>query len=364
MMIALVDLAKSIKSVVADISMDGDTSKKVVLVTGGAGYIGSHTAWLLQSQGYQVVVLDNLYHDQQFNHSWATFIKGDLADTNLLHTIFRTYSIDAIMHFAASIEVSESCKDPAAYYKNNVTNTQNLLDVARLYGVLDVIFSSSCAVYGKPQTACLSEHHSKNPISPYGRTKYIVEQMLEDYAQAYGVRYVCFRYFNAAGAAAQYGLFEQHKHESHIIPRLISAVLHKENFFVFGNDYDTTDGTAIRDYVHVLDIADAHIKAFEYLKKGGNSTVYNLGTGKGFSVLELIKKVQEVAGMSVNIVHAPRRLGDPARLVAQAEKACSELGWIPAYSSLDIIIASAYEGYFQMEARQLQQSQHISGIID
>ena len=340
MMIAHVDQEKNIKNVVVDLIM-----KQTILVTGGAGYIGSHTAWLLHQRGYQVVSIDRLEHGQTFTHPWATFIYGSLDDTALLKNIFEHYIFSGVMHFAASIEVSESCKNPSKYYYNNVVTTQKLLDVCRDFGVNNIIFSSSCAVYGAPQTDLLAEDHPKNPISPYGNTKYMVELMLKDYQQAYGINFVCLRYFNAAGAHSKIGLYEQHKPETHVIPLLLDALNNDTKFFVYGTDYDTPDGTAIRDYVHVLDIADAHLKALEYLITTGNSDIFNLGTGKGFSVLEICHQAQELLSKKGNIIYAERRIGDPKKLVANSLKAQQLLKWKPSYSFLNTIIKTAFEGY-------------------
>ncbi len=357
-MIVPVDQVKNTKNVAVEIIV-----KKAILVTGGAGYIGSHTAWLLNQKGYQVVVLDALFHNQIFNHSWAVFVKGDISDTILLQELCVRYKFEAVMHFAASIEVSESCKNPAQYYRNNVINTQIMLDVCRTYGITNIIFSSSCAVYGSPLTDVLKEDHPKHPMSPYGRTKYIVEMMLEDYAKAYGIQYACLRYFNAAGAHCQEGLYEQHFPETHVIPLLLSAALEHKQFFIFGTDYPTFDGTAIRDYVHVLDIGDAHVKALEYLCSGGVSDVFNLGTGHGFSVLQLFTAVENITQKKIAVTYGLRRQGDPAKLVADATKSQSILGWQPINSSFENIITSALQGYIQKNNSVLQQSLSDCGKV-
>ncbi len=323
--------------------------KQTILVTGGAGYIGSHTAFLLYQRGYQVIILDAFFHDQIFNHEWAIVIKGSIQDQKILEYIFSTYKIFGIMHFAASIEVSESSKNPSLYYQNNVVNTKILLDAARFYGVNSFIFSSSCAVYGNPLTDILLEDHPKHPISPYGKTKFIIENMLEDYEKAYGLKFIILRYFNAAGAAFEYDLYEQHTPESHVIPLLLNAAVYEKKFSIFGNDYETPDGTAIRDYVHVLDIADAHIKALEYLCNYQQSNVFNLGTGCGYSVKELCFGVESILQKKIAITYQNRRQGDPKKLVADASKITEVLGWKPCNSALNNIIETAYHGLIKKE---------------
>ncbi len=318
--------------------------KHTILVTGGAGYIGSHTAWLLYQRGYQVVVLDAFFHNQIFYPEWAVVIKGSIQDKKILESIFSTYDIAGVMHFAASIEVSESCKNPSLYYQNNVVNSHVLLDVARYYRISFFIFSSSCAVYGNPLTDVLAEDHPKFPISPYGKTKLIIEQMLEDYEKAYDIKFAILRYFNAAGSAFEYNLYEQHVPESHLIPLLLNAAIHEKPFSIFGSDYQTPDGTAIRDYVHVLDIADAHVKAFEYLYDNRKSNIFNLGTGFGYSVQQICNQVQTILQKKISVTYQERRAGDPKKLVADSSKITQILGWKPVNSSLENIITSAYHG--------------------
>lgn len=327
-----------------------------ILVTGGAGYIGSHTAWLLHQQGYQIIILDSLVYNQSFDFPWATCIKGDVGDRHLLATIFTYYSITAVMHFAAFIEVGRSVTGPAACYQNNVVNTLTLLNAMRDHGVNTIIFSSSCAVYGEPQQLPLTEDHPHNPLSPYGDSKHMAECIMHRYADAYGLRFVVLRYFNAAGSLPEHNLGERHEPETHIIPLLLRAAMHKKVFTMFGTDHATPDGTCIRDYVHVLDIADAHIKAYEYLQAGNRSTAFNLGTGHGFSVREVVSAVQEVIGASLNIAYAEKRAGDPAILVADATKAREVLGWQPSHSELHAMVRSAYQ--FAL----LQQEKPVSGI--
>lgn len=316
-----------------------------ILITGGAGYIGSHTAFLLAQLGYNLIIFDSFIYNQIFNPSWATIIKGDIENTQLLEEVFTTYTINAVMHFAANIEVGESVKNPYKFYHNNVAKTLNLLTVMHKNNVNKFIFSSSCAVYGTPQFLPLTEEHAKNPINPYGKTKLMVEMILEDFSQAYNLRYVSLRYFNAAGALPEQGLGEQHIPETHVIPLLLASAHEKTVFNVYGNDYTTSDGTAIRDYVHVTDIAQAHILALNYLESGNSSNSFNLGTGKGVSVKELIQTVETICNKKISINWTKRRIGDPPILVADPSKSQKVLGWNPQHSSITTIIQSAYDFY-------------------
>lgn len=316
-----------------------------ILVTGGAGYVGSHIALLLAQLGYSVIVLDSFVHHQPFNPSWATVIKADYADTAVLSHIFTTYDVQAVMHCAGFIEVGQSVKDPFAFYKNNVVKTLTLLETMLQHNVKRIIFSSTCAVYGIPIVLPLVESHHKHPISPYGKTKLMIEDIFQDAHTAYGLEYINLRYFNVAGAYPQEGLGEQHDPETHVIPLLLRACAHKKPFTVFGNDYPTPDGTAIRDYLHVRDIADAHVRAMNYLLAGNPSTSFNLGTGHGYSVKEMLKVVEHVCNTSIDVIWAARRPGDPPVLVADPSKACAILGWKPHYSDIDTIIRTAYEFY-------------------
>ncbi len=329
-----------------------------ILVTGGAGYIGSHTAWLLARQGYQVVILDTFYQQQLFNHPWATVVRGDSGDAALLEALFTTYSIAAVMHFAAFLAVGESVKHPLLYYDNNFDRTRVLLEAMIKHNVLNIVFSSSCAVYGIPQRLPLTEEHSRNPINPYGKTKYMVEMMLEDCASAYGLRFVSLRYFNASGAQPHEGLYEWHVPETHAIPLLLRAARTGKPFSIFGTDYPTPDGTCVRDYVHVADIAQAHYKALLHLEQQRPSDVFNLGTGVGQSVQELIAATSKITGRPIEVVHAPRRQGDPAVLVADATKAAHILQWKPVYSGLETIVHTAWLA----EQHLHKQVQHASGI--
>lgn len=313
-----------------------------ILVTGGAGYIGSHTAFLLAQHGYRVIILDNLSQKQTFNNTWATFINGDCGDQAVLSQIFSTHSIDAVMHFAAFIEVGESVKNPLKFYENNVIKTMRLLESMLAHGVNKFIFSSSCAVYGKPQFLPLTEEHPRAPISPYGNSKLMIEYALNDLSNAHEFEYVILRYFNAAGALPEYGLGERHTPESHIIPLLLRAAQTQKPFSIFGTDYPTKDGTCVRDYLHVLDIGHAHLLAFNHLQDGKPSEAFNLGTGQGFSVRQIIDSVEKITETKIKTVFAEKRAGDPPQLIADPTRAQNILQWQPKYSELDFIIRSAY----------------------
>ncbi len=312
-----------------------------ILITGGAGYIGSHTALYLLKKGYQVIVLDDLSQGQEFNLT-CKFIKGDFADKNLLEQIFTQNEIDAVMHFAAFIEVGESVKDPLKFYINNVTKTLTLLEIMLQNNIKKFIFSSSCAVYGIPEFLPLTEDHPKNPVSPYGQCKLMVENILKDFDIAYGLKFVSLRYFNAAGSINEHNLGERHNPETHIIPLIFKSIESNSSFKIFGTDYSTKDGSCIRDYLHVWDIASAHYKALEHLNTNNSSNFFNLGTGTGYSVKEIIKIVETLLDKKVITLETDRRLGDPPILVADATKAHKILGWQPLHSSLEEILKSAY----------------------
>jgi UDP-glucose 4-epimerase len=313
-----------------------------IIITGGAGYIGSHVAYILAQQNYQVILLDSFLHNQRCNPSWAIIIKADYADRQILTTLFTSYDIKAVVHCAAFIEVGQSVMHPAQFYENNVAKTVTLLQSMIEHGIKKIIFSSTCAIYGNPQHLPLTEDHPKNPINPYGKTKLMIEMMLQDFQAAYGLEYVCLRYFNAAGALPEEGLGEQHTPESHLIPRALQAALEQSPFTAFGNDYETKDGTALRDYVHVLDIAQAHLLALQHLNAGKPSDCFNLGTGYGFSIKEIIEMVEKVCYTKIKLVYTQRRSGDAPILVADSLRAETILGWKREYSQLDFIIKSAY----------------------
>ncbi len=321
--------------------------KKTILLTGGAGYIGSHTAWLLAKKGFHVLILDDLsqtsFFSSSFSHRWAEFVQGDYGDAQLLARLFTSYRITAVMHFAAFTVVGESVQHPLNYYQNNVSKTVTLLDAMVKHNVLAMIFSSSCAVYGNPLFVPLTEEHPRVPVSPYGTTKYMVELMLKECEAAYGLQYVALRYFNAAGALPYEGLGEQHVPETHGIPLLLQAAVTGKPFYLFGTDYETKDGTCVRDYVHVRDIADAHYKALLHLIQYKNpSDVFNLGSGVGHSVKELIAAVEYVTKKELLVIPTARRKGDPAALVADPAKAMTILQWKPVHSDLALMIKSAW----------------------
>ncbi len=316
--------------------------KKVILVLGGAGYIGSHTSYLLSKLGYEVIIIDKLLHSQTFNHPWAKLIKADFTNEEVLNFVFDKFEIEAVMHFAAFIEVGESVKRPADFYENNVVKTLKFLNFMMKKKVKKIIFSSSCAVYGDPIKIPMDENHPKDPVSPYGKNKLVVEYALQDYADAYGLQYVSLRYFNASGALPDQNLGEQHNPETHIIPLMLRAIKNKKTFKIFGTDYDSVDGTCVRDYIHVLDIANAHILALQYLDKNGKSDCFNLGTGNGFTVQQMINAAQKVTGQKLITQNHPRRAGDSTALVADYSKAKKILGWEPKNSDLDFILKTAW----------------------
>jgi UDP-glucose-4-epimerase GalE len=314
-----------------------------VLVTGGAGYIGSHAVKLLVQRGYQTVVYDNLIYGHREAAPWGDFIEGDLHDTARLVQVLTEHQITDVMHFAAFAYVGESVQDPLKYYANNVAGTLSLLQAMRTAGVQHLIFSSTCAVYGIPQHPVLTEEHPLGPINPYGESKLFVERMLQACATAYGLRWISLRYFNAAGADPEGELGESHDPETHLIPLVLSVASgRRADVAIFGTDYDTADGTCIRDYIHVNDLADAHILALQGLDTDKAQTAYNLGNGTGYSVRQVIETAAHVTGRSIATQITPRRPGDPPCLVAAADKIRSALGWQPRYTDLPTIIATAW----------------------
>jgi UDP-glucose 4-epimerase len=314
-----------------------------VLVVGGAGYIGSHMVKRLGQLGCEVVTLDNLSAGHRDAVLAGEFVHGDIADRTLLDQLFASRRFDAVMHFASFIQVGESMREPVKYYQNNVTNTLNLLNTMQTFGVGRFIFSSTAAIFGEPRYVPIDEAHPKEPINPYGRTKLMVEQALADYDRAYGLKSVCLRYFNAAGADPDGQLGERHDPETHLIPLVLQAASgRRPHISVFGRDYDTPDGTCIRDYIHITDLCEAHWLAVQSLMDGAGSQAYNLGNGNGFSVQEVIAAAGRVTGRDIPVVDAPRREGDPARLVADSRQARKALGWSPAYADLDLIIRHAW----------------------
>lgn len=318
-----------------------------ILVTGGAGYIGSHAVLALKNAGYEVVVLDNLSNGHQELVEQVLQVKlivGDMSDRALLEEIFTSHSITAVMHFAAYIAVGESVAHPAKYYRNNVIGTLTLLEAMRAASINKFIFSSTCALYGVPKFVPITEDHPQDPISPYATSKWMVERILSDFDTAYNLKSVRFRYFNAAGADPNGLLGEDHEPETHIIPLvLLTALGKRESISIFGTDYPTPDGTCIRDYIHVTDLAQAHVLGLEYLLKGGNSEVFNLGNGSGFSVREVIETAKQVTGKEIKIVECARRPGDPPILVGSSDKANKVLAWRPQYPHLNEIISHAWQ---------------------
>lgn len=329
--------------------MNSDTTmaKATVLVTGGAGYIGSHAVLALKQAGYNVVVFDNLsYGHRELVDSIlkVELIEGDTSDRALLDQVFRDRQIDAVMHFAAFTYVGESVSDPGKYYNNNVMGTLSLIEAAVAANIDKFIFSSTCATYGIPNQVPIPEDHPQNPINPYGTSKLMVEQILNDFDVSHNLRSVCFRYFNAAGADPEGRLGEDHNPETHLIPLVLYAAMGKRDAIsIFGTDYDTPDGTCVRDYIHVSDLADAHVLGLDYLLKGGESTQFNLGNGNGFSVKEVIETAKQITGREFNVKLADRRPGDTPTLVGTAERAINILGWQPKYADINSIIAHAWQ---------------------
>lgn len=328
-----------------------------ILVTGGAGYIGSHTAKALVGSHYRPVVIDDLSTGHTHNVKWGPLVRASLSDTAAVRSVLREHKIEAVVHFAGSALLGESVSQPLAYFQNNVGGTMSLLQAMLDVGVKDIVFSSTCATYGMPIAVPITEDQPQRPINPYGESKLAIERMLEWMGLARQIRWVALRYFNAAGADPDGELGEEHEHETHLIPLAIGAVLkQRERLQIFGTDYPTPDGTAIRDYIHVTDLASAHISALQFLNKGGESRAFNLGTGTGASVLEVIAMVETVAGRKVPSVAAPRRAGDPPVLVASSEMARRMLQWEPSYSSLETIVETAWRWHSGAQGRADLQS--------
>lgn len=313
----------------------------MILIVGGAGYIGSHTNKLLRERGYGTAVFDNLVHGHREFVKGGGFIQGDLSDREQVRLCFAGNPIEAVMHFGAFAYVGESVADPAKYYRNNVANTLTLLETMQEFGVKHLVFSSSCAVYGHAEAIPLTEEHPLRPLSPYGRSKLMIEEILADYDRAYGMKSMSLRYFNAAGADAGGEIGERHLPETHLIPLAIQAALdRRRSLVIHGTDYPTPDGTCIRDYIHVTDLAEAHCKALEYLKRTGQSGFCNLGTGKGASVKEIATLVREISGKDFPSAEAEPRPGDPPVLVADYRKAQELLGWRPERDMGEIILTA------------------------
>lgn len=321
----------------------GGSTAPVVLVTGGAGYVGSHACKALASAGYLPVAYDNLSYGHRWAVRWGPLVVGDIADPAGLEDVFCKYRPRAVLHFAAFAYVGESVQDPQKYYHNNVAGTLTLLQTMLRHDVRHLVFSSTCATYGIPERSPIAEDQPQAPINPYGASKLMIERILRDYDVAYGLRSVALRYFNAAGADPDGEIGESHEPETHLIPLAIQAAINlREELEIFGDDYATRDGTAVRDYVHVQDLADAHVRALHYLREGGSTTAANLGTGHGHTVREVLKAVGRAAGCDVRARIAPRRPGDPAELVADAGRAAELLNWHPRLSNLDQMVTDAW----------------------
>jgi UDP-glucose-4-epimerase GalE len=317
-------------------------SGRAVLVTGGAGYIGSHAAKALHRAGYTVVVFDNLVAGHREAVKYGTLVAGDVADLAAVREALRRHGVFAVMHFAAFLDVGESVREPAKYYRNNVVGALTVLEAMAVEAVRFFVFSSTCATYGEPIETPIAETHPQEPINSYGESKLAVERALPHYERAYGMRSVTLRYFNAAGADAEGEIGEDHSPEIHVIPRAIEAATGGPGLTVFGDDYPTPDGTCLRDYIHVADLADAHVKALETMVETGKSGAYNLGTGHPHSVRDVIESVERISGRKVPWTLGPRRPGDPAVLYAAAHKAHAELHWTPRYPELDAIVRTAW----------------------
>lgn len=321
-----------------------------ILICGGAGYIGSHINKLLSEKGYETIVYDSLIYGHREAVKWGTFIQGDLEDEKALERVFSENKISAVFHFAAFAYVGESVTDPEKYYFNNVSNTLNLLRVMKKYNCNKIIFSSTCATYGEPEQIPITEDMPQNPINPYGTSKLMVERIFRDYERAYGLQFVVLRYFNAAGASPEGCIGESHTPETHLIPLVLDAASGKrEDIKVFGTDYETPDGSCVRDYIHVTDLAGAHYLALRYLENGGRSDFFNLGNEKGTSVLEVIEAVRKVTGKEFQVILTDRRPGDPAKLVGSSRKARKILGWTPIYGDIQTIVEHAWRWHQEAE---------------
>jgi UDP-glucose-4-epimerase GalE len=325
----------------------------MILVTGGAGYIGAHTAKQLAMTGYHPVILDNLSRGHREFVRWGPFVEGDVGDRELLRKLFATHRISAVLHFAGFAYVDESVRDPAPYYRNNVANTLTLLEAMQQAAVRRIVFSSTCATYGIPDVLPIPESHPQRPISPYGRSKLMAETILKDFCRIYGMRCVALRYFNAAGADPEGDIGEWHEPETHLIPLALEAAARRNGpLRILGGDYDTPDGTCIRDYIHVSDLAAAHVAALEYLEADGDSIALNLGNGRGFSVREVVAAAARITGKDIPIEEAPRREGDPMVLLGSSEQARRVLGWRPRHIAIGDIISTAWAWYGKLNTAQ------------
>ncbi len=314
-----------------------------ILVTGGAGYIGSHCCKELSKNGYNPITIDNLIYGFKENIKWGDFIEGDIGDVHILQECFNKYKIDAVIHFAAFAYVGESVIFPIEYYENNLQKTLILLRCMLENNIKKFVFSSSCATYGTPLQIPIDEFHPQNPINPYGKTKFMIEEVLKDYDRAYNLKFISLRYFNAAGADTDCQIGENHNPETHLIPRILDVAMgRRDSISIFGNDYHTDDGTCIRDYVHVQDLAVAHVSAIKRLMDRNQSDFFNLGTGHGYSIMDIIHQVKKTTGKDIPFVEEDRREGDPPVLVAANNKAAKLLKWETAYSNIENIIQTAW----------------------
>jgi UDP-glucose-4-epimerase GalE len=340
------------KTIVAN----GANNCKAVLVTGGAGYIGSHACKALSRAGYLPIAFDNLLYGHSEAVQWGPLVVGDLADRSLLTETMRDFGVVAVMHFAALTSVGESIEKPELYFHNNLVNSLGLLGVMQLVGVKHIVFSSTCATYGLPATVPIAETTPQCPVNPYGESKLMVERALHWYGRAYGLTYAALRYFNAAGADPEGEIGEDHTPETHLIPLILDAALgRRAQIDVYGTDYPTPDGTAVRDYIHVQDLAEAHVKALGHLERGGSSLALNLGTGRGYSVREVIAAIERITGRRVPRRESDRRPGDPPALVADARLAHELLDWAPRLSDLDSILRTAW-AWHQRDAAATRQA--------
>ncbi len=323
-----------------------------VLVTGGAGYIGSHTSKLLANSGFRPLVLDDLRRGHRTAVQWGPLVEGDCGDPTILDRVFSEYPIDAVIHFAAYAYVGESMQVPEMYFENNVVGTLNLLNAMKAHNVRTIVFSSSCATYGHPVTIPIKEDHVQTPVNPYGESKRMVEGLLRWYGVCHGLNWAALRYFNAAGCDPEGEIGEDHDPEPHLLPRILTAAAgHLPFVDIYGTDYPTRDGTAVRDFIHVTDLAEAHVRAAKFLLEGGASGAFNLGTGTGYSVREVIAVAESVTRKSIPVVEQPRRPGDPAELIADASKAREVLGWSPLHSDLQTILETAWRWQNRNSAR-------------
>lgn len=321
---------------------------KNILVTGGAGYIGSHTCKELKNSGYTPITLDNMAYGHEWAVKWGPLVKGDISDPEILDKIFANYNPQAVIHFAAFAYVGESVTDPAKYYRNNVAGSLALLEAMKKHGCRHIVFSSTCATYGDPLEIPIPESHPQSPINPYGQSKLMIEQIMKDFDTAYGIKNISLRYFNAAGADPECLAGEDHDPETHLIPLTIMAALKlKKKLSIFGHDYPTADGTAVRDYIHVTDLSRAHILALEYMQTHNQSDFFNLGTGHGHSVQNVVDMVEKVSGIKVPFEKVQRRAGDPPALVAISSKAEQNLQWKPSYNDLQTIIKTAWDWHYK-----------------